>query len=434
MSKFHNSENGPRPCKAQSPQTCPIKDEQGKDVPHYSSKEEAQKAYEKKLEARHSVIGGLFKKNKNTFTAHIQKADKKVKAAQNEIDRRNARQFNDTVHQELLRDQHFDENDFKKLLETKLNQNEAGIGVLDVLEGDDEVIGVSYNADYRYEEEQGLRDIHAYLEKGQPEKGAFEYVEVDGKGVLNIRGSSGYSYGDPAEIRQKNQDKALDTFKNHRRLDSDLFRAELYYSRLSVAQLREKLKGKVKPLPKTKDDLVKAAAELKYPAPKDQVKTPQGEFHNGKSLSIVSDNPTMMAMMKKTVESHDNGTLRMGSSANPFSRATMFYDERDISGRQVESNIRQEEANDAAINHVSSETKKMEQNGELLAISPQLDVDGDVRESQYYINYLPKGNFDQQAHGIDRSSNNIYGWYSKEDMEKIANNDFTPFVEWYHKR
>lgn len=48
--KYHLSENGPSPCKAKTPESCPLKDSQGSKVEHFSNFEEAQSKFEENNE------------------------------------------------------------------------------------------------------------------------------------------------------------------------------------------------------------------------------------------------------------------------------------------------------------------------------------------------------------------------------------------------
>lgn len=54
--KYHLSDNGPKPCTAKSPETCPIRAEGGGPSEHYRDREKAQAAFEEKMEKEHGLI------------------------------------------------------------------------------------------------------------------------------------------------------------------------------------------------------------------------------------------------------------------------------------------------------------------------------------------------------------------------------------------
>jgi len=413
--KFHNTENGPKPCSADV-RDCPVGGS------HFNNKEEAQEAYEKSM-VKEKGMFGLFKKS-NPYTNHVQKADKLIKKLENDFKARDERQFKDTTYQQLLKEVSAEE--LKEMSELEVNNREAGIGFLRSEDSDDKVIGLTYSADFKAEEEWGLAAISKRLSNGESKPEDITYLEKDGKGVLVIAGED-RSHGYRSDERKEERiETALERFKNYRSYDD--MKSSWKYNRMKVSELREMLKGKVKPLPTKRDDLVNAAVKLEKGEQKDSIKPPQGEFQRGDFLAIVSDNPAMIATMKKVKDSNDNGTLRLGSSNNPFSNGALFYDERDVSRKSKEQEVRSNVAKKAADEYIEPTRTKLNTNGNLYALSSNADSDiKDVRESKFFINYSPKANLKNGKH-------QIFGWFDKDDLEKIANEDFSPYYENEEKR
>lgn len=407
MSKFHNSEDGPRPCHA-NVKACPV----GGD--HYESLETAQKAYEDEMSKSVGIFNKLMTK-KDPNTAHIREAEKRIKASEKDLKARDARQGKDTVIHQLYREGITDD-DLKKVMELKLNNREAGIGYLSTSEGSDMIVGVTYTGDYRAEEEWGLAHISKSLAEGTFKKDDVRFFEKDGKGYLLIKGERSYNFEEDAKNSLKTAD---DRFSNY--VDYDERNKRFSLERKSIAQLRSEFKGKIKPLPTKKSDLINAVLDLERP--KDFIKHPQGEFHLGNALAIVSDNPAMIATMRHAKDAHDNGSLRVGNSSNPFSNGVVFYDERDISRDDKINLIKSEEATKAAVDYISETEKKLKENGRVYANSPRVGPElKDVRDSKYWLNYSPKNH------------KQIFGWFNKEDLDKIANGDFSPWEEQENNR
>lgn len=70
MAKFHLTPTGQaRECSAKTPEACKYSREAGETVEHYSTKEEAQAAYEKQMEKSQIKTSLTKKKTKKTNTA-----------------------------------------------------------------------------------------------------------------------------------------------------------------------------------------------------------------------------------------------------------------------------------------------------------------------------------------------------------------------------
>lgn len=83
MARFHNGKNGPAPCRATKGK-CPLGGESGSDN-HYDTKEEAQKAYETQMSAKHPVTGVTekdIKKSSNTLNSLLENSSKKINTKQ----------------------------------------------------------------------------------------------------------------------------------------------------------------------------------------------------------------------------------------------------------------------------------------------------------------------------------------------------------------
>lgn len=411
MEKFHiNQETGEVGKCTANIKICPVGGE------HYSSLEEARAAYENAQ--NDELLTSAKRKPRNEFTQHIRNADKRIRDMEDDLKKRDERQGSNTIIQQLYRDG-ITEEDLQRVMDLKLNNRESGIGTLSSKDDDsDPVVGVTYTGDYRAEEEWGLKHIKENLEKGTLAKDNVVFMEKNGRGYLAIKGDQPYLFKETGPAALKKADERFTRYSS-----GDDWKEEIRLSKKSLIELKQMLKGKVKPLPTTKDKLINAAINLNRP--KNYIKHPQGEFHDGTALAIVSDNPAMIATMKHIKEAHDDGALRLGESANPFSRGVLFYDERDISRKNKIGIVKDEEAKKASEEYIAEVEEKLKEKGRLYAASPNADRDTkDIRDSEYFLNYYPnKRDFK------DVPANGVYGWFKKEDLQKIAGGDLTPFTK-----
>lgn len=412
MSKFHVTDDGPKACKA-SVRECPI----GGD--HFESQKEAQSNFETRMTENSGILNKL-KKNRDPATAHIREADKIIRSMQDDFKARDARQFTNTAYRQILKE--VSQEEFDEMMSVKTSTRQAGIGYLATEDNEDKVVGVSYGGDYKSEEETGIGYITKSLAEGSFEKDDVEYVEVEGKGILYIRGESSY---DQELDKKRSMATSFDRFNKYVPYDSQrrLWRAERKYLDRKVVELRAEYKGKISPLPTKREELIKAIDTFENGPYKDEITPPQGEFQTGKALSITSDNKAMMATMRKAKEAHDAGALRVGNSRNPFSRGVVFYDDRDVSSAAKANQIREKEANKAAKENIAESFSKLRQNGNAFAVSPHAGADTkDINDVRYWVNYYPARVPEGTRLESDRS---VFGYFQKKDIDAMADGDFS---------
>lgn len=384
---------------------------------HYSSKEQGENALRLKQE--------IF----SDATELLQNKKKRI----NEFDLRDQHQpF--TVYNQLLKEG-FTEEDITGLLSEDLGNRMAGLGIVKAPEGDSPILGVIYTGDYRYEEENGLAKISEALSKGTLDPKTIELQEYKGATVLVIPKPPTNRYeGDLGEA-EKSATVAV-AYKRFKEIDipSHL----LYGNRKTMAEMRAELKGNVKPLPTNRKDLELAYLKFKHPEEFSAPPKSVGEFHTGRALVIVADNPIMASTMRKVKAASDTGNLRVGGSSNPFSRGVVFYDQRDISGNHQKQILAQQQAEKLSYERVESVKKKLDarnnsiasyDQGNLYALQSNASPSTPPGQEKYFLNYgLPRNK--RTADG----GTQIFGWFTKEQLEKIADGDYSPYEEQERER
>lgn len=419
--RWHMSDGVNKKCST-TPDKCRAKGAGGE---HFEgTQKEAEKWAEKKNSedsrggsfsgAVNKVKAKLSREPKDPSRAHIAAADKKIASMKKDLDARDTRV---TVSQQIL-DEVSDE-ELGEMMKVKTSQRQAGIGYMKEEDSDRTILGVSYGGDFKAEEEWGLGHISKALKEGTMKPEDVTYEEENGKGILSVRADANdYVY---ERDKQDSRNTAVDRFDRY--VPFDDMKMGWKHERKSVAELRDGLKGKVKPLPTKKDDLIAETVRLEKEArgDKKEIKPPQGEFQRGNVLTIVSDNKAMKAMMRKSKEAHDAGALRTGSSSNPFSRGVMFYDDRDISKETKMKQVRAEEALKSAKENIKGTQDKLKEQGTVYAVSPHVDHDiEDINDAKYWLNFSP-----------DRRKNpgreQMFGYFRKPELEQMAEGDFSPF-------
>lgn len=397
MNNYHIGKNGPSKCTAAFGK-CPYGGENGRSN-HFSNLEAASMAYE---ETMNKKIGGIFGKKKSFYTAHLDEAAAKIKSMKKDFELRDKRQFKDTVNAKLL--SMFNEEKIEETLKIDSGLRESGLSYLYSEDGSDKVIGISYGGDFRSEEERGLFTIGEKLKSGEIGKNEVVVSEENGITTFSIIGLGRSSDFEPR--RQENLKIAKDRLNNY--TSSDEYDLKWKLRNKSVQALRSEAKNRgIKPIPTAKEDVISAIiADQRDP----KKLTPSiGEFNNGQVLVIATKNPIIAESMKRLKEAHESGTLRMGSSDNPFSRGIMFYDDRDVSVADKTSQVKKEIASKAARNYVESSKNSLNKFGTVYAASPRVDEDlKDVRDAEYWLNFSP------------RNGKQIFGMYTKAQLDEMA--------------
>lgn len=332
-----------------------------------------------------------------------------------------------TIYKQILEDGTVAEEDLDAQLAVETRSREASLGVLSLPGGENSspIVGISYNGDYRYEEEAGMRAISEALDKGTFDPDTITYEELkDGKAVLTIPNPENQGRYMADEGISRSKAAGIARASNTSRYDLP-FSVLQEVRRKTIPELRAELKGIVKPLPTKREALENAYLNYKHPL---KIKPTIGEFHSGAALVIVSDSPVMKKVMASTVQSAHKKTLRVGSSANPFSRGVMFYDTRDISREHKTYEKEYNKVQTASFAKVDKAVKSFNakvKSGDFKEIrvfssSARPGETSETKEDNYYLYIaLPK---DKTILGKD----NIVGNYNAKEINQIAAGDYSP--------
>ncbi|TXH09303.1 MAG: hypothetical protein E6R04_08570 [Spirochaetes bacterium] len=231
------------------------------------------------------------------------------------------------------------------------------VTVLESTDGSDPVVGVAYGGDYRYEEERGQEKISELLTNG-------------GTGDLtHIRGGEVY------------RAYAFDTDGNNEYRSGSF--DERFADAYRCAKRRRNNGGKS-----------------------------VGEFHDGKVLVILPDADDTLAHAVLThlfTDTSADGALRYGGTSNPFSRASVFYDERDLSVETMDAIRADEKFTADAMKSVAKVNARLSKGKYLYFLgNPRFDSKKDA--AVFWLN----SSFD---HHYGASS---FGWFTLEELESLA--------------
>lgn len=406
MTKYHNTDNGPKPCTDKTDR-CPYA-KQGD--PHFSSKKEAQAAYDQKMSAEHGITAVPLSQRPNHM-AHIKTIQQKLQEAERDLQARDKRQWeNQTVIDQLAKEDPLASKRIGQLLGLKAWEGEGGLGVLKSTFGQS-VVGVSYNGNQEKGDMTGLLNIQEALRKGKLGKDAVSYIEDEnGIGYFTVTARDTQKTPDKYESYPGDDKKHFDEIQ--KRFQSDRRGWDNYnlsdIRKLPISQLKaeiEKRSGAKTEL-SDKEDLAQEVLRLRTSG----LKIPVGGIDNG-IFKIASDDPVMKSTMKKMQEAHENGSLRIGESTGSFARGVMFYDDRDVSRKDKIIEIKQKVVHEAAEKHILQTKKLLQSRGMLFSVEPsQNDPDlADLTEARYWLNYSPKN-----------SRHQITGDFTQREIEKIA--------------
>jgi len=406
VARFHLTENGPKPCNA-SVRDCPI------GGTHFSDKEEATIAYEFSSAKKHGLFGSLKKKSDPHFQ-HVTSAEKRLRALEPELKMRDERQEGGTLYHELLADG-ITEAELDSRFSEDPGHRHAGISYIANPSGS-KAVGISYSGDFKSEEETGISHISKALKAGELGPNDVQVYEKGDYTVFAVRGERAYGWEDEGDrnLKDRVEKEALSRYENwSSNANWDL---KWKLRNLGGDELKARLTGKVKPMPKTKAAMINKIIELEGEASERHPAI--GEFQTGQALVVVTKDPLEAKLMKKMKASHEAGYLRVGGSSNPFSNGNLFYDERDLTREFKTDLVKSEEANKYAKAYVSDTRAKLGESGHVYAVSPDVqEPDGDIRNSRFWLNYSPK------------NGKQIFGWFNKTQLERIASGDLSDVKE-----
>lgn len=407
--RYHLTDDGPKFCTA-TVRDCPI------GGAHFTSKEDADAAFEFRVKQVHSPFSILRKKKKEKLadphTKHVSEAEKRIQELSEEMAERDRRQKDSTLFYQLMENgvsADTLESRFKE--ETQTRKATIGYGKVDNQESP--VVGMVYGGDYKEEEEKGMAFIARGLSSGEYAPEDVQYYEKDGYHFFAVRGRNTQLFGTGIEFDPKviSEAKAIERF--NKQAEAEQFERKWELEQKDFTQLKEEFKGKLSPLPRSKEKLIEAA--LKSERPAGYRDSAIGEFQSGEALVIVTQDPIEAKLMAKLKDAHDAGALRIGGPANPYGRGSLFYDDRDLSSAEKSREIRTDYARKYAMAYVSeTEAKMRKMHGTLSALTPRVDDKvQDVREVSYWLDWAPSG---RQP---------VTGLYTKEQLDRMADGNFS---------
>jgi hypothetical protein len=311
------------------------------------------------------------------------------------------RQEHGTLYRQLLA-QGFTAEDIAAAENSRPGLRRIGLALVTQDGATDPLVGVAYGGDFRAEEEHGLPQINRGLAAGEHKKRILT-GEVDGRWYLGLHADQGLHRWQPEETLARQATEA-----HERSAREAEWAADRRDRTLLVPQLREDIRGAgiEGPLPRTKPELQAMHRRVVRHLPEF---TDVGEFHYGDTLIYLAHQPILIAALRLLADSGKH--LRMGGSGSPFGTGATIYDERDLTGDQIESAR-------ARADYIARMTKKAEPlraalntRGQVYALTPGRIQDG---VDMFYLNYSPRGHAQQ------------FGWYSLAQLAEHHANGTWP--------
>lgn len=442
MTKWHFSPKTNKNEKCSSPDNCDYKDFNG--GKHFDSIEEANAHMEKANDTLFGKIGkALGKKKSFTTDAHgvkyfgavpesledQERELKKLKGVDRILRQADFRRANGEDIYSQIRDK-YSEKEIEAYLDYFPDTGKiSGIGAIKTY-GEDEadIVGLSLYTGYSDKHEKALVRIIDKLRKGTLQKDDLEYVEqTDGTGSFIFKSRSPYyEYKEP-EIPNYD-DESAEREENIQRMDENRIHWSVSDNNGSFKELKEHYKDKISPMPKSRDELEKAAIEYeksRYVRRTTPPINPSTVDEVG-NLIISSRDPIVKDMMKATVDAHHNGTLAIGRSVSGAS-ADVFYDKRDISSVSMQRERIKDRKVDEAKERITPVRQALSKVGTTYAVSPRVEWDGDSQTASYHLNYGVPGDkmADFKKYSNNEYGTQIFGTFTEAELKKIADGDYS---------
>lgn len=314
---------------------------------------------------------------------------------------RERRQQNGTLYRQLLA-RGFTPDDITAAENSRPGTRRIGLALVTQVGASAPLVGIAYGGDYRAEEEWGLPEISKSLAAGESGK-RLVTGEVHGRWYLGLHANAGLQEWKQDDTLARNANEA------HRRSAREAeYAADRRSWGLLVPQLRAEIRaaGVTGPLPRTKPDLQALHRRACQNLPE---YTDVGEFHHGDTLIYLAHQPILIAALRILADSGKH--LRLGGSGGPFGSGATLYDERDLSGDQLET-VR------ARADYVKRMTAKAEPiraalntRGHVYALNPGSPKNG---VDMFWLNYSPRGRAQQ------------FGWFSLAQLAEHHANGTWP--------
>lgn len=277
------------------------------------------------------------------------------------------RQVNDTADKHLLAK--FGSEAVEEALTQEVRQREIGLTYMsDTMGG--RILGLAYGGDFRSEEESGMNALYKFYETGKDQAETVHRVSTSA--------GEAYVFIVPKTVYGRTDDRAVNS---------------------SIEDAVTRVENGEKNV---------------------------GEFHYGRALVAFPENEVEREILERLKDAANHNALRLGSSSNPFSRGTMFYDDRDLSvgmKREVEASKKWAAAELEKTNEVREKFKAAGQ--AIYAISRPTtgfksllhrDEEVDPNETYYWLN---SGSVPALG------GKQAYGYYTLKELEAMADGDWS---------
>jgi hypothetical protein len=314
---------------------------------------------------------------------------------------RNQYRENGTVHARLLA-KGFTEADIQAELASEAGGREVFLAQIES-DGDNLILGIGYTGDYRYEEEAAPVNLAKRLREHPQAQTLVKLIDEKTSTPVYVFNTSDRNW-DFAGQSVRNAETAVS-----RHLTPYVNVSSKVWT-MSVAEMREAIKGKVSPMPRKRRELEIAFTEVLNGKPLPRTAN-VGENHNGEALAIATSSPIQLALLEMLMESAADNALALGSSANPFSRGYVIFDVREVAPATVKARRDHAKWNAKQMAEVESTRTALAKSGSVYYIG--LPREDDERGIIFFINYSPRGH------------SQIFGWFNKEQLQRIADGDFS---------
>lgn len=274
------------------------------------------------------------------------------------------------------------------------------------------IIGFTYNADFRYEEEEGAGKLSTMLDVVNlfpRQENIFHKVNRDGHIYYVI-----FTEENMPEYKTSSLDYYLDELDKERELLVYRLRDKEMFNK-TVKQMRAKLKEKgVSPLPTKRNQALKSYAKNILGRDID-MEVNQGFFHLGDIMVLDTVNPMIADVLDIFFEdAAKRNTISVGGNGNPFGHSVSFYDTSDFS-QEFMDNIRAQRAEyEKKMEDVADVKDELEEIGMIHALSPS----GKTEDGQqlYLMNFSLRYNQGKFPDGTRQ----CFGLFTIDELHKVA--------------
>lgn len=398
--KYHISKDGtPRECRA-TIQGCRLGLSEGE---HYTSREEAQRAFESK----NSQKFFNFSKEYDGF-AYQRKANIEIQAKDSYLRMLGNRQFKDTAYQNLSKD--FSQKDIIYRTIEKLEPETASLGFVENSEKEDRIVGLRSYYDNGSPTDHGFYDdFSERLNFGRIPDDYIQYTERSNFGIMVLRkNEETYSNVDFDYASRDFLEKSINThgvikkysLKTENELD------DLIHKHGLDPNTFPNRKEKIRFLSNEESFLEKERMVTRedYIPDNNYYSHTRTYIDYKGNLVMTSRDPIVKNMMRNLNNVHKDKHLRV--TVDEEGNA-IFYDDRDRSPESEKNSIMQKHFVNSAKDRISEIHEKLLERDSKAKVLP-VDREGNVNEAKYFVSYSPSN-----------SRKKINGIFTKKELGEL---------------